>query len=99
MARDKTFNAIDEGAQILVGKRVFYQLTTDEGWNGTNSKVPAMVVAFTPGERDGVSLVADLFIMRSAVLGGAFSKDNVRFDNGRANGTFDSIQPSDSAVS
>lgn len=104
MAKDKStasaasFEDIDKGAALMVGKRVFYQLTEQEGWNGTNSKVPAVVVFVEQGERAGGTLVADLFIMRSAALGGAFSKDNVPFDNGRDNGTFDNIQPSDSKV-
>jgi hypothetical protein len=103
MAKGKTnspasFSDIDEGAALMVWKRVFYQLTTEEGWNGTNSKVPAVIVFVEQGERAGSSLVADLFIMRSAALGGAFSKDNVPFDNGRTNGTFDNIQSSDSKV-
>jgi hypothetical protein len=104
MAKDKTsasasFSSIDEGAALMVWKRVFYQLTKEEGWDGLGTpKVPAVVVAVTQGERVDGTLVADLFIMRSAALGGAFSKDNVPFDNGRNNGTFDNIQSSDSKV-
>lgn len=90
-----TWADLDASAQLLPGKRVYYQLTDDEGRTDTYYKVPAVISKVEVGEREGAQLVADLDISRSADAGGSFDKVNVPFDNSRGPGTFDTIQPGD----
>ncbi len=90
--------SLDSGIAPLHGKRVFYQLTDEEG--GTDEpdgrKTPAIITFNYRGKRDGNGvLVSALFILRPGFRGGPFVKDEVPGDSSRSPGTWDTIHPGD----
>lgn len=90
---------IDQSAALYVGKRMYYQLTSDEGRTDDYYKVPAIITKVTLGERGGQfgsQQVVDLAIGRSIEHGGSFDKANVvYFSGGREPGTCDTLQSED----
>jgi hypothetical protein len=89
---------LDSSIVPFPGKRVFYQLTPDEGGTPLDSKAPAIITYDYRGERDEQGrLVVDVFVMRPAHKGGAFDKARVPGDSGRTAGTWDTAQTGDLA--
>jgi hypothetical protein len=89
---------LDSGIAPLHGKRVFYQLTDEEGGTAEpdGRKTSAIITFNYRGLRDDQGrLVSALIILRPGFRGGLLIKDEVPGDSSRSPGTWDTIQPGD----